>query len=354
MIRATLLAASLLALGCARQVGIAPVPATPPAPPPTVPASQGAPPCPVIDDSHGVASVQKAVVVAISSDQGEQLWNLFGPQMRAALPLDKTVDFVKGVLGAQGRWLSSERKAGEESPYDGTWLVHAERGDWQLELHVDPEGRITGMYIKSPAPPPPPVARSELPLALPFHGEWTVIWGGDSKQVNHHIEAPSQRRAADLVMTDPSGKSFKTDGKTNADYLAYGQPILAVADGTVITAVNGVPENVPGQMNGYMAPGNVVIVQHGPAVFSAYAHLQPGSLKVKAGGKIKRGAIIGLCGNSGNSSEPHLHFQLQDGPLFERSWGVEAVFPQVQLTRDGKTAPAAGYTFLKGDRVAAP
>jgi murein DD-endopeptidase MepM/ murein hydrolase activator NlpD len=178
-----------------------------------------------------------------------------------------------------------------------------------------------------------------------------VHQGGDRKEVNHHLEEPSQRRAADLVITGPDGKTYRTDGKTNADYLDCGQPVLAVADGTVVTAIDGVPENVPGAVDAYMAPGNTVIVQHAPTLFSVYAHLKPGSLKVKPGARVKRGATLGLCGNSGNSSEPHLHFQLQDGPAFEKSWGVEAVFPQVKLMRDGTSSVASGYTFLKGDTI---
>lgn len=65
-------------------------------------------------------------------------------------------------------------------------------------------------------------------------------------------------------------------------------------------------------------------------------------------------AAGGLCGNSGNSSEPHLHFQLQDGPLFEKSWGVDAVFRDVPVVRDGKPGKIAEYTWLKGDLVGEP
>lgn len=67
--------------------------------------------------------------------------------------------------------------------------------------------------------------------------------------------------------------------------------------------------------------------------------------------KVKRGAVLGSCGNSGNSSEPHLHFQLQDGPLFEKSWGIEPIFQDVPVSRDGKSEVMKEYTWLKGDRV---
>jgi murein DD-endopeptidase MepM/ murein hydrolase activator NlpD len=93
---------------------------------------------------------------------------------------------------------------------------------------------------------------------------------------------------------------------------------------------------------------------HTGGVHSVYAHLKKRSVRVREGDKVKRGQVIGLCGNSGNSSQPHLHFQLQDGPRQEKSWGIDAVFQNVTVLRDGKAETVATYTFLKGDRLRAP
>jgi murein DD-endopeptidase MepM/ murein hydrolase activator NlpD len=169
--------------------------------------------------------------------------------------------------------------------------------------------------------------------------------------VNHHVGQKSQRRAADLVVVDAGGRTHRGDGRKNDDYLAYGQEVLTVADGTVITVIDGIPENAPGELNPAFLGGNTVIVKHTDSLYSLYAHLQPGKLKVKVGAKVRQGAVLGVCGNSGNSSEPHLHFQLQDAPLFEKSWGVEAVFKDVPVVRDGKPTKIADYTWLKGDLV---
>jgi murein DD-endopeptidase MepM/ murein hydrolase activator NlpD len=103
-----------------------------------------------------------------------------------------------------------------------------------------------------------------------------------------------------------------------------------------------------------MALGNSVVIEHPGPVFSLYAHLKTGSVKVKAGAKVKKGTVVGLCGNSGNTSEPHLHFQLQDGPLVDHSWGVEPVFHDVPVTRGGNAAVMKDYTWLKGDLVGKP
>jgi pimeloyl-ACP methyl ester carboxylesterase len=308
------------------------------------PLAQQAPPAPDLD------AVEKTVFASFVAHDPKMLFDLFGPEMAKAAPLDHMTEFMTAVLDEVGPFRSAERTPGGGARF-GTWRVHAERDTRLMNVGINGRGRIDGFWVVRDEPP---VTRSDVPLGLPFRGEWTVFWGGDRKKLNHHLDQPSQRRAADLVITAADGKTYRTDGKTNADYLDYGQPVLAVADGTVVTAIDGVPENEPGALNPFMAPGNMIVLQHGPSLYSVYAHLQPGRLTVRPGAKVKRGATLGLCGNSGNSSEPHLHFQLQDGPAFEKSWGVEAVFPQVRLTRGGTSSVASGYTFLKGDRIGAP
>jgi murein DD-endopeptidase MepM/ murein hydrolase activator NlpD len=205
------------------------------------------------------------------------------------------------------------------------------------------------MRLNEAPPPEPPVAETP-PLALPARGKWLVAWGGATPDDNPH-SANDQRRAADLVLATAEGKHFKTDGKKNDDYPAYGQDVLAVADGTVLTVVDGVPENAPGPPDSAFGPGNMVVVDHGKSLYSMYAHLQPGKMKVKPGQKVKAGAGIAAVGNSGNSSEPHLHVQLMDGPRVEGAWGLEAVFANVSLTREGKTEKVVRYTFKRGDLI---
>jgi hypothetical protein len=109
--------------------------------------------------------------------------------------------------------------------------------------------------------------------------------------------------------------SFRGDPTENEDYLAYDEPLLAVADGTVVAVVSDIPDSEP-----HVAPtgltlaelgGNVVTIDIGDGVYAFYAHLVPGSPTVQVGDKVTRGQIIGRLGNSGNSTETHLHFQLQ-------------------------------------------
>ncbi|MDB4943966.1 MAG: Peptidase, family, partial [Labilithrix sp.] len=293
----------------------------------------------------------KELVDAYNARDPKRSFSLMNVEMQAAFPFDKEAAWIDTML-SQGPLLAFKRIGGE-SPQQGIFELKAEHGLFRAVLTVDAAGKIAGLGVKE-LKVEPPVAKSTLAAGLPFKGEWLVFWGGPTPGQNHHVGNPSQRRAADLVKVDNEGKDHTGTGKKNTDYLAFGAEILAVADGTVVAVVDGVHDNEPGVMNPYAAFGNMVIVQHEGGAHSVYGHLKNHSPKVKEGAKVKKGAVLGLCGSSGNASQPHLHFQLQDGPTVEASWGIEPVFPELRLTRDGKTSNAKDYTFLKGDRIEAP
>ncbi len=135
----------------------------------------------------------------------------------------------------------------------------------------------------------------------------------------------AQRFALDLLILR-DGASHTGSGRRNEDYDCFGKPILAPAIGKVLEVLDGVADNVPGQMNPKIVTGNRVIIDHGNNEYSVLAHLCKGSPRVASGDAVHAGDRIGDCGNSGNSSEPHLHYQLQDGPAFGASAGLPAQF----------------------------
>jgi hypothetical protein len=115
------------------------------------------------------------------------------------------------------------------------------------------------------------------------------------------------------------GRLFDGDGRRNEQWYGFGADVIAVADGSVAAVFDGMPDQMPGtQATGLHGPrdysGNHVSLQISPGIWAAYAHLQPGSITVKTGDEVKKGQVIGKLGNSGNSTGPHLHFQLSDGP----------------------------------------
>ncbi len=345
--RAALIIMALVVGGCTRET-----PTKCPDPPVAV-----APPTSTVaqPDVPAVATTAIAVVAEvitlINDGDAEALFARLSPEMQAAVPLENLAGMLESIVSQRGRLLTATPV--EATDGAGTFTLTAERGAWKLQIALGERGIIAGLGLSEPDGAAPPVARS-APAGLPFRGEWLVFWGGDRAELNHHVEHPSQRRAADLVIVDAAGKTHRGDGRELKDYYAYGQDILAMADGVVVTAVDGVPDSTLGELNPYFATGNLVVLRHEGATHSAYAHLIPGSLKVKVGARVRRGQVLGRCGNSGNSSEPHLHVQFQDGPQFEKSWGLEAVFAEAVVVRDGVSAPRTDYTFLKGDRVSPP
>jgi murein DD-endopeptidase MepM/ murein hydrolase activator NlpD len=114
--------------------------------------------------------------------------------------------------------------------------------------------------------------------------------------------------------------------------------VLAVADGKVVEVKDGIVENVPNQppvvpITLETVAGNHINLDLGGGVYAMYAHLQPGSLKVKLGDTVKRGQVIALLGNTGNSTEPHLHFQLMDRNSPLMSEGLPYKLPPYTITK---------------------
>ncbi len=128
----------------------------------------------------------------------------------------------------------------------------------------------------------------------------------------------AQRFAIDWVRLGADGCLFHVDPKSNANFYSYGAEVLAVADGRISDLKDGLPDNA-GQNEENTRNitldnivGNYLTVDLGRGRFALYAHLQPGSLKVRLGDNVRTGQVLARLGNSGNSDEPHLHFQLMD------------------------------------------
>jgi len=148
---------------------------------------------------------------------------------------------------------------------------------------------------------------------MPIKEEWFVFWGGINQFINYHYVYDDLRYAYDLIILK-DGSSYKDSHDNNESYYAFNKEIVAPADGKVIKVLDRIKDNKPGEMNPEQPEGNCVIIEHLNNEYSMLAHLKCHSIIVKEGERVSQGQVVGLCGNSGNSTETHLHFQVMDSP----------------------------------------
>ena len=277
----------------------------------------------------------------------DSVFALFSADMKAALPLDKTSEFLSGLHSDAGAIEKYEFKKMKEtySQYKSTFT----NAVLMLSISEDASGKIDGLFVApyKEEENRPAMPRNITKMNLPFSGEWFVFWGGDTKQQNYHVAHQAQKNAFDIMIMGANGKSYKTDGKTNEDYYAFGQPLTSPCDGEVVLAVDGVKDNIPGEMNTMFITGNAVVIKTANNEYLLFANFKQYSIKVKQGDKIKQGQLLGLCGNSGNSSEAHIHFHIQNQENMTDATGIKCYFDKILVNGAAKN----DYSPVKGERI---
>jgi len=277
----------------------------------------------------------------------KNIFDLFSVEMQTALPLDKTTDFLKGLKSQAGQITKRQFVKYVNGTY-ASYKTNFERALFAVNISVDNNSKINGLFIKPFTDENlPKMERNITKLQLPFDGEWTVIWGGDTKELNYHVENQAQKNAFDIVIKDERGNSFKTDGITNEDYYTFGKELIAPCDGEIVLVVDGIKDNKPGELNPMYAPGNSVIIQTDKNEYLFFAHFKQNTIKVKQGQKVKQGELLGLCGNSGNSSEPHLHFHIQNVEDMNTATGVKCYFDKLKVNGQTRT----DYSPIQKDKI---
>ncbi|NDD30249.1 MAG: hypothetical protein EB084_18485 [Proteobacteria bacterium] len=187
-----------------------------------------------------------------------------------------------------------------------------------------------------------------LRLHPPFFGSWWVSQGVDGLPT-HQGEG---RHAWDFVVVDGEGRSHRGLGLQLEDYLAWGVPVRAPLGGVVAVVHDVVPDNAPGTENWAQPWGNHVIIATSEGRWVIVAHLQQGSALVRAGEPIETGAVIGRCGSSGRSLEPHIHVQAQSG-AYPGAPSLPAVFVACQSSEQVSATDLEGFVPQVGQLVTA-
>ncbi len=288
--------------------------------------------------------ISSKFVAYFNENKTDSIVAMFSPAMKAALPLDKFREVSAGLKTQLGsiyktRFVRLQNATAlYETNFDSAVLG--------MTISVNAKNEIAGLLFK-PYTEAKAIERNTTKMKLPFKGEWTVFWGGDTKDQNYHVESIAQKNAFDILQYDEKGSTHKGTGQVNEDYYAFGKELYAPCEGEVVLVVDGIKDNVPGTLNPIYIPGNTVIVKTANGEYVFFAHFKQNSIVVRQGQQVNTGQLLGLCGNSGNSSEPHLHFHLQNIEDMTIATGAKCFFDQIKVNGVMK----AYYSPVKGDRI---
>lgn len=203
-----------------------------------------------------------------------------------------------------------------------------------------------------------------ITIGPPLHGERFVSADSCCDATRHTRAALpingrlwlAQRYAVDWEQLDATNRIDSGPSEKLESYTIFGKPALAVADATVESVADGQPEQTPGKyptnISVAQADGNSVILKLDDHHYALYAHMQPGSIKVHPGDKVKLGQVLGLVGNTGNSLAPHLHFQVMNGPSSLASNGLPYQISEFQITAKSPGTEAFDQAEGKGTPLA--
>ncbi|WP_026915913.1 DUF3887 domain-containing protein [Christiangramia portivictoriae] len=272
----------------------------------------------------------------------EEIYSAFSSQMQRTLPKKETNHFLASLRSEAGK-VKDYKFSGYLKESWATYNTRFEYEKFQLHISSDKNSKINGLLIK-------PIKKENMNstnLILPFKNEWYVGWGGDTEELNYHVKFESQKHAFDFLVMNDNGRSYLNEGTENDDFYAFGKEIISPASGKIVSVVDGIHDNKPGETNKMHIPGNSVTIKTAKNEFLFFAHLKQGSIQVKVDEEIKQGDVIALCGNSGNSTEPHLHFQIQTNKYIDSGSTLKSFFKNIEVNGTVQK----DYSPIKGDRI---
>ncbi len=189
--------------------------------------------------------------------------------------------------------------------------------------------------------------KTKTNLILPFKGKLMVSNGGRTVETNNHLKfkdtgGPQNQLYAYDFRGDNSAEEKKLE-----KHKVFGMEIIAPGDGVIIQVIDGAIDVLPGERDRAVGVGNAVIIDHQNGEYSLLCHFKYNSITIRVGDKVKQGDLLGLCGNTGNTSQPHIHYNLQDGPLMHRANALQAQFSKIMVNEKIKE----NYEPVRGEYV---
>lgn len=275
----------------------------------------------------------------------DSIFSMFDAPMKMALPKEKTNAFLGDIYNNLGAMQSMEFLKFQNVAH--VYKTTFEKGLRDILIYLNGANEIGGLYVTVHRPVDhPKLERNTTKMIWPFKVETFVFWGGETVAQNYHMAQEVQQYAYDILMVK-DGSSHTGDSKKNENYFVFGQDIIAPCDAKVVKVITGVYDNIPGEMNREQLLGNAIVLETNQKEYVLFAHLKQGSVLVKEGDLLKQGQAMAQCGNSGNSTEAHLHLQLQNVPDFFQATGAKLYFDNILVNGSLKS----DYIPVKEDFV---
>ena len=259
---------------------------------------------------------------------------MFDSAMKTYFSLEQTSYLLNTVLSNFGAMEKMEFLGITNSAH--IYRTTFEMGVSDIWIVLNNDNQISAFFIpKNSSDNSSIIERNYTKMIFPFKEEAFVFWGGETKEANYHMSDINQQYAYDILMV-ANGSSYHGDPKKNESYFVFGKDIIAPCDAKVVKVIEGINDNTPGITNKNDLTGNTIILETAKKEYILFAHIKSKSIRVREGDLVQQGQIIGQCGNSGNTTQAHLHMQLQNTTDVLNTVGAKLYFDEIMVNGDVK------------------
>lgn len=257
----------------------------------------------------------------------DNIHSMLDDVMKSLIPKEEMTAFLSTVKSNFGLIKTMEF-------YDINNSAHVYRAAFEkaivdISFSLNKKDQITALFIpRNSFENSSVLKRNATKMIFPFKEEAFVYWGGKTEDLNYHMADLNQQYALDIIMV-ANGAPYEGDSTKNESYFIFGKDIIAPCDAKVVKVIDGIEDNVPGEVNRAEVTGNTMILETERKEYLLFAHIKENSILFKEGDLVKQGQVIAQCGNSGNTTQAHLHFQVQNTDDLFNTIGAKIYFDEV-------------------------
>ncbi|WP_047414804.1 DUF3887 domain-containing protein [Cellulophaga sp. Hel_I_12] len=264
----------------------------------------------------------------------EGIHNMLNDVMKSIISRSEIIDFLNSVRSNFGTIKKMDFYGVNNSAY--VYRSNFENGIVDISFSLNKNSEITCLFIpRNNIENSSVLKRNTTKMIFPFKEESFVYWGGETIEQNYHMADLSQQYALDILMVS-DGTPYKGNPEKNESYFIFGKDIIAPCDAKVVKVIDGIEDNVPGKLNKNEITGNTIVLETASKEYLLFGHIKANSILYKEGDLVEQGQVIARCGNSGNTTQAHLHFQLQNTDELWNTIGAKIYFDEVIVNGETK------------------